>query len=137
MKIVALLESMWGWRGYNSEGEESPRFYRINPENFSGRRLYRICGEANLAVTNSCRMVQRSANHHGIPDPIWVAENLTRAQAEGCDLFLICGKVAQATYDAAGLNFANVIRMDHPAARRWTNEKLDTLKAEVGSYATI
>lgn len=137
MKVIALLESMWGWRGLHGEGEEAPRFYRINPENFSGRRLYRICGDANLLVTNSCRMIQRSANHHGSPDPLWVAENLTTAQRDGCDLFLICGKVAQATYDAAGLAFPNVIRMDHPAARRWTNEKLDALKAQVGSYAGV
>lgn len=135
MKIVALLESMWGWRGYHDEGEEAPRFYRINPENFSGRRLYRICPpQSKLIVTNSCRMVQRSANHHGNPDPVYVAENLGLAHLDGADLFLICGRIAQETFDKAGLNFPNVIRMDHPAARRWTNEKLDELKAQILSY---
>lgn len=135
LKIVALLESMWGWRGYHGEGEEAPRFYRINRENFSGRRLYRICGDANLIVTNSCRTIQRSANHHGRPDPSWVTENLTKAHADGCNLFLVCGRVAQDTYTSAGLQFPNVIKMDHPAARRWTNEKLDLLKAEISNYA--
>jgi hypothetical protein len=66
---------------------------------------------------------------------VYVAENLNQALVDGADLFLICGKVAQATYDAAvpSLNFIlpNVIRMDHPAARRWTNEKLDAIAAQI------
>src|SRR5208282_1912230 len=113
MQIVALLESMWGWRGYNDPGEEAPRFFRINPDNFSGRRLYRLCGDANLLVTNSCRTVQMSANHHGSPDPEWVKENLSQAQRDGCDLFLICGTIARETYKQTGLQYANVIYMDH------------------------
>jgi hypothetical protein len=140
MKIVALLESMWTWRGYNEPGEEAPRFYRINPENFTGRRLYRVCGpEHTLIVTNSCRMIQRSANHHGTPDPEWVTENLNRAFADGCDLFLICGRVAQETFDKAKFDFVfpNIIRCDHPAARRWSNEKLDALRDEIATYGRI
>jgi hypothetical protein len=133
MKIVALLESMWGWRGYNEPGEEAPRFFRINPDNFSGRRLYRLCGDAVLVVTNSCRTVQQSANHHGTPDPEWVKQNLEKADADGCDLFLICGKIARETYERTGLQYSNVIFMDHPAARRWTNEKLDAIRAQIAA----
>jgi hypothetical protein len=131
VKIVALLESMWGWRGYNDPGEEAPRFFRINHDNFSGRRLYRLCGDANLVVTNSCRIVQQSANHHGTPDPEYVKENLTRAQGDGCDLFLICGKIAQDTYAKTGLDYDNVIFMDHPAARRWTTAQLDAVTDQI------
>lgn len=134
MKIVALLESMWGWRGYHDAGDEAPRFFRINPDNFSGRRLYRLCGDATLVVTNSCRTVQQTASHHGIPDVLWVKENLTRAQADGCDLFLICGKVAHETYKQTGLQFANVIHMDHPAARRWTTERLADVACQIDAY---
>lgn len=135
VKIVALLESMWGWGGYNDPGEEAPRFFRINPENFSGRRLYRLVGDANLIVTNSCRFVQKSANHHGTPDPEWVRENLERAQNDGCDLFLICGKIAKATYESTGLNFANVLFMDHPAARRWTKAMEEEIAAKIAAIA--
>lgn len=131
MKIVALLESMWGWRGHNDPGEEATRFFRINPDNFSGRRLYRLCGDANLVVTNSCRIVQQSANHHGIPDVEWVKENLSRAHSDGCDLFLICGKIAKETFEKTGLQFPHVIFMDHPAARRWTNAKMDEIAAQI------
>jgi hypothetical protein len=140
MKVVALLESMWGWRGYNTPGEEAPRFFRINPENFSGRRLYKLVGDANLIVTNSCRTVQASANHHGKPDPEWVAENLRTAYLDGADLFLICGKVAQETFKTAmakvGFTIPRVILMDHPAARRWTAEGMDRIKAQIDALRT-
>lgn len=134
--VCALLESMWGWRGYNDAGDEAPRFFRINPENHSGRRLYRIVGDANLIVTNSCRTVQSTANRHGKPDPKWVRENLLQAHADGCKLFLICGKVAQATFETAftvsDRNLTlNYLYMDHPAARRWSNVTLDAMAASV------
>ena len=135
MHIVALLESMWGWRGYNEAGEESPRYYRINRNNFSGRRLYRLCGDHLLLVTNSCRMVQASANEHGTPDPEWVRGNLEFLKSEKIHLLLLCGKVAQETYDRSGFEFENIIRMDHPAARRWTNEALDFTKAQIEAVA--
>lgn len=120
MKVIALLESMWGWRGYNDPGKEAPRYFRINPDNFSGRRLYRLVGEHRLLVTNSCRIVQQTANHHGVPDPAWLAENLKFLLGEKSDLLLVCGKIAKETYDQCGFIFPQVIYMDHPAARRWT-----------------
>ena len=134
MKIVALLESMWGWRGYNDPGEEAPRFFRINPDNFSGRRLYSLCGDANLLVTNSCRVVQQSANHHGVPDSVWVKENIQKAHEDGCDLLLVCGKIAKETYQNCGFEAPNVIFMDHPAARRWTKAGLDEVKAKIEAH---
>ena len=130
--IVALLESMWGWRGYSSEGDVI-RYFRINPDNFSGKRLYRIVGNHNLLVTNSCRECQRSANEHGKPDPDWVADNLKFLASQKMDLLLVCGKVAKETYEASGFQFPRVIFMDHPAARRWTNAALDAVAQKVTS----
>lgn len=135
MKVVALLESMWGWRGCIDPGTEAPRFFRINPENLSGRRLYRICGDANLIVTNSCRTVQVSANHHGVPDASWVTENLRQAQTDGCDVFLICGKIAKSTYEQSGLDFQNVLFINHPAWRLWSNAALDEVGLHVRRIA--
>jgi hypothetical protein len=83
MRVVALLESMWGWRGYHSAGEDAPRFFQINPENFSGKRLHRLTMPCDLVVTNACRTVQESANHHGKPDPEWVKENIAQAVTDG------------------------------------------------------
>jgi hypothetical protein len=79
MKIVAVLESMWDWRQMTSGAgyKEAPRSFRINPDNYSGKRLYRIVGrDADLHVTNACRELCGSANHHGTPDPDWLRENL-------------------------------------------------------------
>jgi len=144
MNVVALLESMWGWRGYSSEGDVI-RYFRINPENLSGRRLYRIVGNHNLLVTNSCRECQATANDHGKPDPKWVESNLAFLKGQGMDLLLVCGKVAKETF--LKTSFAPYHRsenghviliepvkhifMDHPAARRWTNEGLDEIHERI------
>lgn len=136
MKIVALLDSMWGWGGYNDAGEEAPRYFRINPDNFSGRRLYRICGDGHsLLVTNSCRTVQASASHHGVPDPAWVKSNLEFLAGQGMELLLVCGAVARRTFEESGFTFPRVIQMDHPAARRWSNAKLDAVSNQISQLA--
>lgn len=135
MKVVALLESMWDWRSMTGAGE-APRSFRINPENHSGRRLYKLIGEGcDLRVTNSCREVQRSANHHGTPDPAWVHENLTLLQPFG--LLLICGKVAQATFKDSCYIAINVIEMPHPAARMWSKEMIAKYQAQIRAFREL
>ena len=133
-KVVAILESMWDWRQMTSDAgyREAPRYFRINPENFSGKRLYRIVGkDAELFVTNSCRELCISASHHGTPDPNWLRENLKILAP--FDVLLICGKVAQKTYIESGYRFSRKIEMPHPAARMWTNAMLDATTAKVRS----
>lgn len=135
MNIVALLESMWGWRGYSAEGDVI-RYFRINPENHSGRRLYSLIGNGDsLLVTNSCRECQATANHHGIPDPAWVKSNLEFLAGQKMDLLLVCGKIARETYASCGFVFPQVIYMDHPAARRWTRQMMDDIRAQIAAVA--
>jgi hypothetical protein len=132
MKIVAVLESMWDWRQMTSGAgyKEAPRSFRINPDNYSGKRLYRIVGrDADLHVTNACRELCGSANHHGKPDPVWLRENLELLAP--LDVLLVCGKVAQATYAQTGLDFARKIDIPHPAARMWTHAMIDAAAARV------
>jgi hypothetical protein len=98
VNIVAVLESMWDWRQMTSGAgyKEACRSFRINPDNYSGKRLYRIVGrDADLVVTNACRELCGSASQHGTPDPAWLRENLKLLAP--FDLLLVCGKVAQAT----------------------------------------
>lgn len=136
MRIVALLDTFYGWRGYHTAGAEAPRYFRINHENFTGRRLYRICGSHQLLVTDSCRYVVFSAREHGTPEPQWVAENLARLLIVGrMDLLLVCGAVAKETYQRCGFEFSKVLFIDHPAARRWTNAKLDETRALIEGLA--
>lgn len=137
MKVIAILESMWDWRQMTSSAgyREAPRYFRINPNNFSGRRLYRLVGkEVDLLVTNSCRELMGAASLHGVPDPIWLRENLEFLMP--FDVLLVCGKVAQVTYTKSRFQFERKVELPHPAARMWTNAKLDEATKQIRSMYT-
>mgnify|MGYP001573210422 CR=1 FL=1 len=133
MIVVAILETMWNWRAQTSAAghRDAPRYFRINPKNHSGRRLYRLVGDARLLVTNACRELVTRADQHGTPDPAWLAENLARLDDIGrrpFDVLLVCGKVAQATFHACDYTpkKAHVMEIPHPAARLvWTREFIE------------
>lgn len=149
--IVALLNSMWGWRGYNEPGEEAPRYFKINPDNHSGRRLYSLVGDHSLLVTNACRTVQSHANAHGKPDGGWLRENLKFLETQKMDLLLVCGRVAQETFrqvssrtnylsfefvegrfKCQGMNkWVGYLSIDHPAARRWSKASIEGTRQEI------
>ena len=126
-RVIALLDSMWG----SEKERRAPRWFRINPFNTSGRRLYKLVGgDVELLVTNCCPMMQVSARHHGKPDPAYVADNLRRLSP--FTLLLVCGQVAQRTYYAAGTDVHAVVMMlKHPAARTWTKEELNTTRRKI------
>ena len=70
--------------------------------------------------------MQTHANGHGTPDAVWVADNLRLL--EPFDVLLVCGRIAQRTYDiSAHKTKARVFKIMHPAARTWTNVALDEL----------
>lgn len=142
LKVVAILETMWDWRGMTSSAgyREAPRFFRINPQNFSGRRLYKLIGaDAQLLVTNACRELASGPNHHGKPDPQWLADNLAEIEvrhpkAATIDVLLVCGKVAQKTFQQCGYKpqAARVIEIPHPAARRvWTQQYIAQISSQI------
>ncbi len=93
---LAILETMWDWRAMTSEAgyARAPAFFSINPDNFSGRRLYRLLGDRLntwLQVTNACPELVSGPNQHGkqLPHPaarIWTTDALGRASRliEGC-----------------------------------------------------
>ena len=132
-KVVALLDTMWG-----TEGRRAPRWFHINPQNASGRRLYKLVGEFSnsLVVTNCCPIMQTSASKHGVPDAAYVADNLRQLQP---DLLLVCGAVAVKTYAASGYTGA-VLQLKHPAARNWTRAEIaqtaKKIKAALGKAQT-
>lgn len=113
---------MWvGSRGH------APRWFTINPDNLSGKRLYGWLGREGvhhdeLCVTNACREAVERATHHGTPDPEWLAENLERLRP--FSLILVCGKAAQQTIRLSSTVGARCIFLPHPAARNWTREGL-------------
>lgn len=147
MIIVAILETMWDWRGMTSSAghtRTAPRYFTINPENHSGRRLYSLIGGQDihhLSVTNACKELACSAKQHGTPDPAWLRENLDGLMCmvshggNGIDLLLVCGKVAQATYARSGFKMPKgryVLEIPHPAARFvWTAEKIEEIHMKI------
>ena len=140
MLVVAILESMWDWRSMTSGAgyTQAPRYFRINPQNHSGKRLYRIVGDNNLLVTNCCKELVNGPNQHGKPDPVWLAHNLGRLEALGMDCLLVCGRVAELTYEQSGFAafwHGPTIRMMHPASRTWTNELLNAYTAIIRRIA--
>lgn len=132
-RAVAILETMWDWRGMTSGAgyREAVPFFTINSENYSGRRLYKLVGPGySLLVTNACRLLANSAREHGKGDPVWLRENLAAIEALGApiEVLLVCGKVAQKTFWASGYvtKGARIIEMPHPAARAyWTKAKIE------------
>lgn len=109
--------------------EQAPRYYVINEQNLTGSRLYKWCGERyQLMVTNACPELVKSAKHRGKPDRKWLSENLRqlheRTKSKQFDLLLVCGKVAQDTYNPFDAGKARIIELPHPAARMWTRNAL-------------
>jgi hypothetical protein len=127
-RVVAVLDSMYDWRRMTSGAgyRQAPRWFRINPRNHSGRRLYKLVGaEAQLLVTDACQELLRSSRDHGTPDPAWLRANLVAL--EPFHLLLVCGTVAQRTYEECGYSCmvrAPVLKIHHPAARTWTKAQL-------------
>ena len=128
--VVAILDTMYDWRGKTSGVglRQAPRFFRINPHNHSGKRLYSLIYPATrLLVTDACRELVQKPTDHGTPDPIWLSSNLQFINTiRPITLLLVCGKVAQKTYAQCtfkGNGATRVIELPHPAARPvWTRE---------------
>lgn len=135
IKVVAVLETMWDWEQQTSGAgyRQAPRFFRINPRNHSGRRLYKLIGpDAHLLVTEACKELATHANQHGKPDPDWLYGNLV--MLEPFDILLVCGLVARQTYQRCGYHLtsvADVVYMPHPAARQWTRQMIDDYTAQI------
>lgn len=142
MRVVAILETMWDWESATSAAgyKEAPRFFRINPRNYSGKRLYKLIGpDAQLLVTNACRELVSGPQHHGKPDSIWLAQNLElievrRPDSASIDVLLVCGKVAQKAFEQCTYKpkTARIVYMPHPAARQvWTREFIEQKANEI------
>jgi hypothetical protein len=125
-QVVAILEVMWGWSGTE---RSRTKFFRINPDNHSGKRLIRLIGHDDFWVTNACPECVNSASDRGTPDAAWLRGNLEILKPT---LVLVCGKVAQNTFEADMVDPATtVIHLRHPADRRWTREEIDETAARL------
>lgn len=137
---LAVLDTFWGWRGHGLGREEAPRYFTINPDNFTGRRLYYLTGEESGCqwCTDACREVVYRASDHGTPDLKWLEANLDKwlgimrkkslrlSDRVETPAILVCGKVAQQTYSQLDSKpLERTIYLPHPAARNWTRQALE------------
>lgn len=112
-RIVAVLAVQWGY-----PGDQVEPWFHINPINHSGRRLIKLVGHGGFKVTNACPDIVYRADQQGTPDPAWLRHNLRCLRP---DVVLVCGSVAQATFerDMVGPR-TKVFKLPHPAARTWS-----------------
>lgn len=121
-KAVAVLEVQWGpWR------RPAP-YFKINPHNFTGRRLYWFLGHDDLLVTNACPEIVDTPNGRGKPDAAYLYKNLCALAP--FNVLIVCGRVAQATWEqiheSVGTTSFRTVYIPHPAARAaWNRNRLD------------
>lgn len=142
VNAVVILSVMWDWRSMTTDAgyiEQAPRYYNINPENKSGKMLYKLLGNKGFLVTNACKELVRSANDKGNPDPRWLSDNLyTLMVRHQYRLLLVCGKVAWDTYLDSRKWFqtgpnCRALKMKHPAARDWSKEEIERWQQRLSS----
>lgn len=129
-KVIALCDTMWDWENMTTSAgyrEIAPSYYTISGDNHTGKRLYNWLGHYDLLVTNACKELVSGPNQRGTPDKTWVRANL--AELWPFDLLLVCGRVAQGTYDLSmAPHPCRVIECPHPAARMWNARSLSFMR---------
>ena len=122
---------MWG-----AERGKAPLFFKINPRNRSGAKLYRITQGHSLVVTNTASICGHSPDDHQPIDQAHLMRALDRLRKGiGIDLILVCGNQAKEAWNALPAEYRSGphIIMPHPAARNLTNALLDDIKATINA----
>lgn len=133
---VAVLPEMWDWSDLPTSAgykETAPPWFKINPHNVVGGRLYNWLGHDRLLVTNVCSELASSAKGRGKPNPTWLQTNLEAIRDKwGISQLLVCGNVAQSTFECVPVDFGcRVLFLPHPAARSWTARSLQFIQTVV------
>lgn len=132
--VVAVLEVMWDWEEQTSRAgytQRAPKWFKINPRNKTGSVLYHLVEPRyGLLVTNACPQVVSHPSQHGTPDTEWLRTNLQQLVSYGwVGCLLVCGKVANKTFDECGFDReCRVVRIPHPAARMWKRRDLEWVR---------
>lgn len=127
MNIVAILQSMWGPRR-----ERAPLFFRINPQNRSGAKLYTVTQGHSLVVTNTASICGDSPDDYQPIDLAHLTKALDRLRKGiGIDAVLVCGNQSKEAWLALPAKYRTTphIIMPHPAARNLTNVLLHDVRA--------
>jgi ADP-heptose:LPS heptosyltransferase len=129
MKILAILQNAYSDPRRAVLLREMLSFV-INPENLTGKKLYRITAGHELRVANACPEVFHTVAETGKTD----LERLKKSIKEyDYDLYISCGKQSNHACIAIIDAFKGkpLIIMPHPASRNLTNALLDAVKKSI------
>jgi len=117
--IVCLLDSFYT-QDARHHGRLAPPLWVPSDSSVSSRNLRKMVPEGSeLLCFNSCPYIVASANHHGTPDPLYVARILRLLGA--FDVLLVCGAVAKSTFRLSPYKGSQPnLFIHHPAWRAWS-----------------
>lgn len=136
--LAVLMAAYADHRTANVLNLRPPRFFVIDPQNHSGKRLYRVTDGWHLRVTNACPQWGTDPSHRGRT----CLDSLERSiYAREWDALLVCGKQAHAAVDQLlerdpqfRYEYGDrIVRMKHPADRTLSNVDMDTAATQLNA----
>lgn len=126
MKILAILQNAYTDPRRAALLREMLSF-TINPQNLTGKKLYRITEGHELRVANACPEVFHTIRETGKTDIERLKKSVNQFKY---DLYLSCGKQSNEACNQILSDFGGkpIIFMPHPASRNLTNALLDGVK---------
>jgi hypothetical protein len=128
--IVALLDSFYTTNPRH-HGTLAPLWWQPIDSSVSSRNLRKMVPDPDdLLCINSSPYIVQSANHHGNPEPLYVASLLRRL--EPFDLLLVCGSIAKATFKRSPYKGSHpIIFIPHPAWRAWSAADFSNVRLDI------
>jgi hypothetical protein len=124
---LVILEVMWG------PANGARNLFQINPNNHSGRRLYKIM-PGRFLVGDACPGIVSSAKERGIPSVDHLESVFDYAIGRGYTLpvVVIGGKIARETFEKMPVKpeIKRVMFIPHPAARAFWTKEIEALAKE-------
>lgn len=127
MKILAILQNAYADPGRRQAILQSMSTFVINPNNYTGKKLYKLTEGHDLLVTNACPEVFVNVKDKGRTD----LDRLKLSIIENpYDLYISCGKQSNEACIKIIKDFDDkpLILMPHPASRNLTNALISSVK---------
>lgn len=130
MLVVVLLDSFYT-SNPRHHGELAPLWWYPADSSVSSRNLRKMVPpSSDILCINSCPYIVESANHHGVPEPLYVADLLRCLEPFDC--LLVCGNVAKQTFKRSPYKGEHpILYIPHPAWRAWSSRGFLQVQAAI------
>jgi hypothetical protein len=127
---VALLDSFYT-NDPAHHGTLAPLWWYPADSSVSSRNLRKMLPPGwDILCINSCPTIVASANHHGVPEPLYVATLLRRLAP--IDVLLVCGSIAKGTFKQSPYKGSQPnLFINHPAWRAWSTVGILLVQAAI------